>query len=84
MTRAAAEGTAEKMLLPIDTLFQTYPAVTVSDTAEKRIRNGNPFRCEEADGLRRIYSREGEFLAFANVTDGECRTVKSFFEVKKI
>ena len=78
---AAGEGSAERLLLPIDTMFQTYPPMTVSAENEKRIRNGNFFRCREPNGLWRLYSENGEFLALAEAADGDCHTVKSFFEV---
>ena len=79
--RAAAEGEAERLLLPTDTLFQPWPALTVDAKAEKRIRNGNVFHSAEPAGKRRLYSEKGEFLALAEVRDSECRTIKSFYEV---
>ena len=79
--RAADDGCVEKLLLPTDLLFQNYPAWTVSAAAEKRIRNGNSIRISEKSSVLRLYSEKGEFLALGQNTDGECRTIKSFFEV---
>lgn len=79
--RAKEEGLTETLLLSTDTLFGAYPALTVSVSEEKRIRNGNPFRIPEENAVLRLYSGSGEFLALGKVTDGECRIIKSFFEV---
>ncbi len=81
VAEAAAQGTAEALLLPTDTLFQVWPARTVSAEEEKRIRNGGAFRLPGEQGFLRLYSETGVFLALARVTDGECRAVKSFYEV---
>ena len=81
IARAVSEGRAETLLLPTDTLFRDVPAETVGGTAEKKIRNGNTFRTSWPDGPLRLYSKAGEFLALARAENGECRTIKSFFEV---
>ncbi len=78
---AAGKGNAERLLLPTDTLFGDVPSMTVSAAAEKRIRNGNSFRSGEPDSVRRLYAQNGEFLAMARVSGGECRIIKSFYEV---
>ena len=81
VAKAMAEGHVERLLLPMDSLFRDYPAQTVSVGAEKRIRNGSSIRLAGADAVLRLYSESGEFLALARNTGGECRTIKSFFEV---
>ena len=82
IAEAAAEGRAETLLLPTDTLFRDVPAETVGSVAEKRVRNGNTFRTSSPDGMLRLYSETGEFLALTRAENGECRTIKSFFEVQ--
>ena len=74
-------GTPEKYLRPVDTLFRAYPACTLTENQEKRCRNGNPFSVKLPEGTYRAYSRSGEFLMLAQVTEGTMSTVKSFFEV---
>ena len=81
IARAAAEGGAEGLLLPTDTLFSDASAVTVSAAAEKKVRNGNPFPLPGPDLDLRLYAGTGEFLALARRAGGECRIIKSFFEV---
>ena len=81
--RAASDGEVEKLLLPTDLLFRNYPSLIVSAAAEKRIRNGNSIRIPEGEAVLRLYSESGEFLALARNTNGECHTIKSFFEVSR-
>ena len=72
----------ETHLLPIDSMFTAYPAVTLTENQEKRCRNGGSFTCALADGTYRAYSKAGEFLALAKAEAGILSTVKSFFAVE--
>jgi tRNA pseudouridine55 synthase len=73
----------ERYLLPVDSLFAAYPAVTADAQQEARIRNGNPYPAPEtADGSYRVYGKEG-FLMVGRCEDGVMTTVKSFFEVEE-
>lgn len=80
---AANAGNAEKLLIPVDTLFAAYPAWRADAAAERRIRCGNEVKAAGlADGEYRVYSAEtGEFLMLGRVQNGVMKTVKSFFEV---
>ena len=69
-------------LRPVDSMFVSHPAVTLTPNQEKRCRNGNSFSVAQADGTYRAYSQTGEFLMLARVTGGVMETVKSFFEVE--
>ena len=71
----------EKYLRPVDTMFTRYPAVTLSEKQEKRVRNGNSFSTALEPGTYRSYAQSGEFLALSRVEDGVLSTIKSFFEV---
>lgn len=71
----------EKYLLPVDSLFAKYPAVTLTPNQEKRCRNGNAFSVTLPEGQYRAYSQSGEFLMLAAVEKGTMTTVKSFFAV---
>ena len=80
--QAADNERAEELLLPIDSLFQAYPALTVTGAAEKKIRNGQGFLSDKADpGPVRLYSQNKEFLALGNAENGSVSIIKSFFEV---
>ena len=80
---AANEGEAEKLLIPVDTLFSAYPAWRAYAAAERRIRCGNDVKVPElADGEYRVYSAQtGEFLMLGRAQNGILKTIKSFFEV---
>ena len=77
----ADEGRAEELLLPVDSLFDQYPACVVDAAQEKKIRCGNQVESGLAVGMYRVYSQSGDFLMLGRAEDGKMRTVKSFFEV---
>ncbi|MBR6208132.1 MAG: tRNA pseudouridine(55) synthase TruB [Oscillospiraceae bacterium] len=68
-------------LLPIDTLFSSLPALTLSEEQERRCRCGNEFSADAPDGKLRLYAGSGEFLALGEAKAGIVRSIKSFFEV---
>ena len=65
----------------VDTMFERYPRVTLTEKQELRCRNGNAFSVTWEPGTYRAYSLNGEFLMLAKVEDGVMSTVKSFFQV---
>lgn len=71
----------EKYLLPVDSMFARYPAVTLNAKQERLCRNGNAFACKNAPGKYRLYGQTGAFLALASCQNGTMTTIKSFFEV---
>ena len=77
----ADEGRAEELLLPVDSLFDQYPACVVDAAQEKKIRCGNQVESGLAVGMYRVYNQGGEFLMLGQAEDGKMKTVKSFFEV---
>ena len=76
----ADRGRAQALLLPVDSLFSQFPALTVDGEGEKRCRNGNAAPVRAADGNYRVYAPGGGFLLLGRVRDGVLSTVKSFFE----
>lgn len=68
-------------LLPVDSLFASLPALTLTPNQETRCRNGNPFTRNVPDGRYRCYGKSGEFLMLGSVRDNVMSTVKGFFEV---
>ena len=71
----------EKYLRPVDTMFRSHPAVTLSQKQEKCCRNGAAFSIALEDGTYRCYGRGGEFLSLSKIESGVMSTIKSFFEV---
>ena len=78
---AAENGTIEKMLLGVETLFPELRRITVDAEAEKKIRYGNPASCAEEDGRALVYAPDGSLLMLGELRDGCLYTIKSFFEV---
>ena len=70
----------EEFLRPVDSMFRSYPALTLTANQEKRCRNGNPFSLSVPEGTYRAYSESGEFLMLGKVESGIMSTIKSFFE----
>ena len=77
----ADEGRAEELLLPVDSLFDQYPACVVDAAQEKKIRCGNQVESGLAVGMYRVYNQGGDFLMLGRAEEGKMKTVKSFFEV---
>ncbi len=75
-------GRAEELLLPVDSLFDRHPALTVDEKTEKKLRCGNYVDVQAEDGTYRVYGPAGDFLLLGRVKDGVLTTIKNFFEVK--
>lgn len=78
---AADSGTADKLVIPVDTLFAAYPEITASANEEKKLRCGSIINKSTENGTYRVYSETGEFLLLGEVAGGKLKTIKSFFEV---
>lgn len=78
----------EKLLLPIDSVFEQYAACRVEEGAEKYLQNGNPVaphfcNYKAADGENvRMYSNGDEFYAIYRYDEKDAmyRVVKMFHE----
>lgn len=78
---AADNGGLDEIIIPVDRLFSAYPELTVKDTAEKKLRNGNVIKLAAPNGTYRVYTETGGFLLLGEVADNKLKTIKSFFEV---
>ena len=79
--QAADRGQVDALLLPIDSLFSSCPALSISRQQEADLRNGKPLKVSVEDGEYRVYNPEGSFLALSQAETGTLKTIKSFFEV---
>ena len=70
---------AEKLLLPVDLLFEQHPALTLGAKQERLCRNGVSFSCEAEDGVRRFYGQDGAFLMLGEVKDGTANAILRLF-----
>jgi tRNA pseudouridine55 synthase len=68
----------EALLIPVDSLFDRYPALTLTPAQEKCVRNGASFTYG-GEGTFRVYGQNEEFLALCQTREGKLCTVKSFF-----
>jgi len=69
------------LLLPVDTLFERYPALTLPAALEKKLRNGMVLDLPQTrDGVYRVYGQVN-FLALCRAEKGRLKTIKNFFEV---
>lgn len=79
--QAARAGSAESLIRPVDTLFSSLPAITVTDNQKKRCLSGSPFPVDAEEGLYRVYDKGRNFLMLGRVEKGTMKTVRGFFEV---
>jgi len=71
------------IILPIDSIFSEYPAITLNETEVKKAKNGALCQTQKntENGKHRVYAPDGEFLLLGEVSNGKVKTIKSFFEV---
>ena len=68
-------------LLPVDSMFAQYPAITLTEKQEKCCRNGVAFTCKLNEGTYRVYGQNGEFLALSHMVEGKLTNIKAFWAV---
>lgn len=73
----AQNGTLHECVLPIESAFITYPAITVTAPQATRFRNGGALALERlrepVDGPTRVYSPDGIFLGLGLPSEGELK-----------
>ena len=81
VTLADVQTQGESLLLPTDRLFESFPALTLTDAqTEKRCRCGNPLHLAGVkNGTYRIYGADGAFLCLSRAEGGTLTSVKNFF-----
>ncbi len=80
LERVQLEG--ESLLQSVDSLFRAHPAYHIrTERAEALCRNGNPLAPPDApaDGLYRVYGRDGTFLCLSRAQNGTLTSLKNFF-----
>lgn len=65
-------------LIPVDYVFNNYPAYFLSESEEQKIRLGNIISTELPDGLYRVYSTSGAFLILGSADEGYLKIRKNF------
>lgn len=76
---AMPRETAEKLLMPLDSVFAHHPAVTLEAQQERICRNGCAFALDASNGVYRVYGADGVFLMLGELRDGTMQAIKRFF-----
>ncbi|MDF2541612.1 MAG: truB [Herbinix sp.] len=71
LSELAVNKNIEQVILPIDSMFEAYPAVKIREESQRFLLNGNNFTKEQTinpeaiitDGWVRVYDTEGNFAA---------------------
>lgn len=78
----AAAGTLTERILPVDTAFSPYPAVTVSPAQATRFHNGGALALERLrtppDGIARVYTPTGDFLGLGIPKEDQLTVLQLF------
>ncbi len=73
--KLAQDGELSTRILPIESAFISYPAITVTAPQANRFRNGGALAIERlrapVDSMVRIYSPDGTFLGLGSPNEGE-------------
>ena len=80
---AKNEGPAalESLMLPVESVFESLPLLTVAPKVEQHLYNGCPTsRYPAADGRYRVRNEAGQFLGLANIVGGVLKVEKLFVE----
>jgi len=86
--KVKAAGRLERLILPIDSMFEEYPKIHLTGDALKRVYNGNTFRLETieqkiVDKERvRVYNDNSDFVALYEYQQEESnfKILKMFFD----
>ena len=75
-----SENEYEKFLLPTDSIFSIFQALTLSEQDTKKCKNGVSCHIKNTiDGKYRVYAPDGEFLMFAEVVGDTLKMIKGFY-----
>ena len=70
----------ENMLIPVDSVFSEYPAITLNAAQTLKCKNGIPPPAPHLpDGKYRFYGPDKEFLILGEIISGETKIAKTFF-----
>jgi tRNA pseudouridine55 synthase len=78
---AAAAGTLDEIIIPVDSLFAAHPAIELDAADASKCRHGQPLDVpDKPDGTYRFYGPDGGFLMLGEIKDGKTKTIKTFFD----
>ncbi|MGN0812030.1 MAG: tRNA pseudouridine(55) synthase TruB [Candidatus Coproplasma sp.] len=59
----------ERYLIPCDSIIN-YPSVNLTQIQAKRLFNGIAVKCDQVDGIYKIYAPNGSFYGLSEIVDG--------------
>ena len=79
----ALTDSVSSILKPVDSIFDGYPSVIITESEVLKAKNGALCNAPEIieNGRYKVYAPDGEFLLLGEAEENKMRTVKSFFEV---
>jgi len=76
----AESGRLAEAMIPVDKLFDSHAAVTLSAADAVRLKNGAAIRRQSVNGKVRVYDPDGEFLAIGQASERGLEIEKTFFD----
>lgn len=85
--KAVDQGTVAELIVPVDQMFDAYPAGRVKPEGDRLVHNGNPFLVEFLEGISeikkdepwRIYDSAGEFIGIFARKGEKFAPIKMFY-----
>ena len=73
-------GELEKIIIPVDRMFEEYPKIKLNPKQVKSVTNGVQMTYSGKEGQSyRVYDEKNNFLCISKITDGKLKLEKSFW-----
>ena len=73
-------GELEKIIIPVDRMFEEYPKIKLNPKQVKSVTNGVQMTYNGKEGQSyRVYDEKNKFLCISKITDGKLKLEKSFW-----
>ena len=73
-------GELEKIIIPVDRMFEEYPKIKLNPKQVKSVTNGVQMTYSGKEGQSyRVYDEKNKFLCISKITDGKLKLEKSFW-----
>lgn len=70
---------AKGALIPLQTIFGIYKAITLNNEQEFKVRNGVSIEMDLPDGIYRLQNIEGDILCISEAGAGVLKMLKAFY-----
>lgn len=81
LEKMAENGTLEKNLTSVDTMFSEYAAINLNEKQMRSVKNGvrMSWRGKAEGEILRLYDENGVFLCMSQIEEGKLKLIKSFW-----